>query len=178
MHKKAIWFALFRKVVPADYEEWMENLASEGWNIDRIGQFSSIRMTFNKTGPKKYRYVFDLNAFPRKDYVDIYSQFGWELVGRMSNCFVWRKEYKDIRPESFSDKESIVKRNKRTRNAVAACLILFLAGILGTFTGIGIKIYFGKTDGIPELVLQAAFLGAVSYYLWRVIAKIQQSIER
>ncbi|RCX18832.1 uncharacterized protein DUF2812 [Anaerobacterium chartisolvens] len=178
MDKKTVWFALFRNVVPADYESWMEKLASEGWNVNKIGQFSSIKMTFNKTSPKKYRYVFDLNAFPRKDYIDIYKQFGWELVGKMSSCFVWRKEYEGVRPESFTDKESIIKRNKRTRNAVAACMILLLAGTLGTLAGIGIKIYFGKTGGIPELVLQAVFLGTVSYYLWRVVAKIQQSIER
>ena len=90
---KTVWFSAYRWVVPADYEAWLETLAKQGWNLQRIRQWDSIRMTFHKTEPKQYRYVFDLNAFPKKDYKATYQQFSWEFMGQMASCFIWRKEY-------------------------------------------------------------------------------------
>lgn len=79
--KKTVWFSVLRNVVPADYEVWLERLAREGWNVERISQLSFIRMTFRKTEPRQYRCIFDLNAFQKEDYRSIYEQFGWEYVG-------------------------------------------------------------------------------------------------
>lgn len=76
---KTVWFSAYRWVVPADYEAWLETLAKQGWTLQRIRQWDSIRMTFHKTEPKQYRYVFDLNAFPKKDYKATYQQFSWDL---------------------------------------------------------------------------------------------------
>ena len=117
---KTVWFSAYRWVVPADYEAWLETLAKQGWNLQRIRQWDSIRMTFHKTEPKQYRYVFDLNAFPKKDYKATYQQFGWEFMGQMASCFIWRKEYTGERPESFTDQDSLTRRNKRVRMAVHA----------------------------------------------------------
>lgn len=178
MEKKTIWFAMFRNVVPADFEHLLESLALKGWNIDKIGQFSSMKMDFIQSEPKKYRYVFDLHAFPKKDYKEIYEQFGWEFVGQMSNCFVWRKEYNDQRPESFSDLESLMKRNKRVRNAVAACFVLLLAAIAAILIGIGLSIYNDKGEKVVELVLELLFISFIASYLGWVVKKINRNIER
>ena len=51
---KTVWFSAYRWVVPADYEAWLETLAKQGWNLQRIRQWDSIRMTFHKTEPKQY----------------------------------------------------------------------------------------------------------------------------
>ena len=48
---KTVWFSAYRWVVPADYEAWLETLAKQGWNLQRIRQWDSIRMTFHKTVP-------------------------------------------------------------------------------------------------------------------------------
>ena len=45
-HTKTVWFSAYRWVVPADYEAWLETLAKQGWNLQRIRQWDSIRMTF------------------------------------------------------------------------------------------------------------------------------------
>ncbi len=55
-------------------------------------------MNFVKEKPKKYRYVIDMQAFPKKDYKLTYQEFGWEFVGQMASAFVWRKEYAKERP--------------------------------------------------------------------------------
>jgi len=123
--KKVVWLSAFKHVIPADYENWLEEMALQGWNIDRIGQWSSIRLVFMRTPPKKYRYVYDIQPNPKKDYRATYEQFGWECVGIMASCFIWRKEYSDERPEAFSDMQSIKDRNKRVVRASSVSLFPF-----------------------------------------------------
>ena len=130
--KKAVWFSAFKHVVPADYENWLEKLALQGWNIDRIGQWSSIYLVLEKTAPKKYRYVYDIQPNPKKGYRETYEQFGWECIGVMASCYLWRKEYSGERPQAFSDAQSIEERNKRDMRAVAVSLALFSIAFLVT----------------------------------------------
>lgn len=130
-NKKVVLLSGFRKVVPAEYESWLESMALEGWNIDKIHQWNSLWMIFERTERKKYRYVYDLQAFPRKEYRITYEQFGWELVGKMSSVYIWRKKYKDRKPESFSDPASLKKRSQQVLWALARTFVLFLAsGVL------------------------------------------------
>lgn len=129
---KAVWWSTYKYAAPADWERFMENMAAEGWNIDRIRQSDSFRMVFHKTQPKKYRYVMDLNAFPKKGYRELYEDFGWKFMGRMASIYVWRREYTGERPEAFTDKASLEKRNANVMNVLRALIILMLAGIAVT----------------------------------------------
>ncbi|MEA5007216.1 DUF2812 domain-containing protein [Clostridium tyrobutyricum] len=52
-NKKTIWLSVFKNFVPTDYENWLEQLALQGWNIDHINQWSPIIMTFHRSEPKK-----------------------------------------------------------------------------------------------------------------------------
>lgn len=128
--KKIVWFSAFRRVIPADYENWLEQMAAEGWHINHFRQWSSIYMTLTRGEPKKYRFVYDPQVSPRKDYITTYEQFGWEYLGRMASAHFWRMEYAGERPEAFSDKESKVARNRRTLSAVSVSFFLFLAADL------------------------------------------------
>lgn len=67
-----------------------------------------------------------MQAFPKKDYKSTYEQFDWEFVGQMASCFLWRKEYTNKRPESFTSIESLEKRNKQVVSAVSVSFIMFL----------------------------------------------------
>lgn len=91
-------------------------------------------MTFTKTESKRYRYVFDLNAFPTKEYKSIYEQLGWVFVGKMASFFIWRKEYSSSRPESFTDRESLIKRNQQVINALTACFAVMIIAAAGLWT--------------------------------------------
>ena len=176
MNKKTVWFPAFRKVVPADFEEWLEGLAREGWNVDKLGSFGAFRIKFNGSEPRMYRYVFDLNVYPKNDYRQTYEQFGWEYVGRMSSCFVWRKEYADIRPESFTDRESLIQRNKRMKNAYTVILILMLATSVALLAG-GTVLFVGRQSGMAiALILAAVFFSGIDFYLHWVIQKINKTL--
>ncbi len=124
--KRTVWLSAFKNIVPADYEKWLEDLALQGWHVESISQWSSIRMTFKKGDPKQYRFVYDIQTSPKKDYRLTYEQFGWELMGQMASVFVWRKEYTQERPESFTDLESLEKRSKRDLAAAAVAFSMFL----------------------------------------------------
>lgn len=173
--KKAAWFSAFINVVPADYEKWLEDLALQGWNIDKIGQWSSIRMVFKHTTPKRYRYVFDMQAAPKKDYKATYEQFGWEFVGQMASAFIWRKEYDGDKPESFSDAESVIKRNTNVMYAVMVSFILFL--ITSVVLTVSFVLFF-STLNLSD-ILQFIFGCTLSYlftiYLGYVIDNINKN---
>jgi hypothetical protein len=78
-------------MVPADYENWMEKLAADGWNIDKIGQWSSIRMVFKKQ--IRNNIGTSLTFIPVKaDYLETTANLVG-IVGQMASCFIWRKEY-------------------------------------------------------------------------------------
>ncbi len=128
--RKYVLFSAFRYLLPSDYEKWLERMAEEGWHINRFRQWSSLFMVFRKGAPKRYRFVYDPQVSPRKEYIPTYEQFGWEYLGRMASAHFWRMEYEGERPEAFSDHESIVKRNRRTTAAVSVSFIIFFVTVL------------------------------------------------
>lgn len=172
---KVILFSAFKNVVPADYEKWLEDFALQGWNIDKIGQWSSVYMTFKRGVSKKYRFVYDMQVIPKKDYMTTYEQFGWEFVGQMASAFIWRKEYTIERPESFSDKESLEKRNKNVVAAVSVSFFIFsLTAIIATvFFAISFRnlLLGDKIQFIICMVLSYA----LALYLGYVMNKINKS---
>ncbi len=177
MTEKALyWLTPFRYVVPADYENWFEEKAAAGWHPVKVGQWSSIAMRFTKSTPKRYRYVVDMQAVPRKDYRRTYEEFGWEFVGQMASAMVWRREYDGERPESFSDAQSRRGRNKRFFWAVSVSGFLFAAGALAA-AGAAV---FAPVDGERrlELWLMTAFCAAAAAGLGFVMAHIRRNIDR
>jgi hypothetical protein len=122
------WFVTFRHVNPADLEKWFEAQAREGWAPEKVGQWSSIRMTFRKGKGSRYRYAADMQVRPRKDYRALWEDAGWEFVGRMASLMLWRKRYRGKRPEAFTDAASIEGRSNRFVWAVVTSALVFAAG--------------------------------------------------
>lgn len=171
-NKKVVLLSGFRKVVPAEYESWLESMALEGWNINKIHQRSSLWMIFERTEGKKYRYVYDLQAFPRKEYKTTYEQFGWELVGKMASVYIWRKEYIDTRPESFSDAASLKKRSQQVLWALVLTFVLFLAsGVLLAYSYLSTNLQ-GANWATIQLILGECLIGAMLIYLGLTMRKI------
>ena len=68
---KIVLFSAFRHVVPSDYEDWFEQMATKGWHIDEIKQWDTVYMRFHRGNPKKYRFVYD----PKFHFARITSPF-------------------------------------------------------------------------------------------------------
>ncbi len=173
--KKVVWLSAFKHVIPADYENWLEEMASQGWNIDRIGQWSSVRLVFTRTTPKKYRYVYDIQTNPKNDYRATYEQFGWEFVGMMASCFMWRKEYSGERPEAFSDLQSLESRNKSVVRAVSVSLLIFISAFVVTFIALLVTFRSLAVGDIIQLILFLLFSGGIGAYLAWIMQKIYKN---
>jgi len=172
--KKIVFFPAFKRVVPADFENWLENMAAEGWHIERVRQWSSIIMIFKKGKSKKYRFVYDLRAIAGKDYISTYRQFGWENLGRMASVYIWRMEYDGKRPEAFTDNDSIAGRDKRTIAAVSVSFSLFL---LAALTMSIAAIFFSGTlsaNDRTQLIIGAVFFIVLAVLLGTVMLYIHK----
>ena len=175
---KAVWMSAFTNVVPADYENWLEEMDSQGWHIDKIGQWSSIYMTFKQAAPKKYRYVYDMQAIPKKDYKATYEDFGWEFVGQMASAMIWRKEYSQERPESFTDLESLEKRTRRVAGAASVSFIMF--SLLAIALTVCFIVFFNRLAPIDifQFVLGLVLTYSFSLYMGHVVRKIYKNRQR
>lgn len=174
MKIKTYWFSAFKYVVPADYEQWFEQLAAKGWHPVKVGQWSSIAMRFEEGEPKTYRYVADMQSFPKPEYMQMYKEFGWEFVGQMASMMVWRREYSGERPESFSDASSRKSRNKRFIGAASVSFVMFLVGAIASFgafifTNTENHLDFGIASGL--FFVLAALIGAVMLKMRKNIDK-------
>lgn len=123
------WFSSMRHFNPEKYELWFEALAEQGYE-PQITPLSFIAMRFEKGPIKKVRYVVDVQAPAPKDYIQKYQGAGWELVGKMANMYVWRKEYGTERPEAFSDVEAVRNRNERYAKAITFSTVMAYAASL------------------------------------------------
>ncbi len=175
-NKKVFWCTAFRYVVPADYENWFEKLAAAGWHPVKVGQWSSIAMRFAKGEPKKYRYVVDMQPLPKKEYKQTYEEFGWEFVGQMASAMVWRREYENERPESFSDVQSRRGRGRRFIGAASVSFILFLLGAIG----FGLGAIFSQLSASDRLqfALAAGFLLVLAAMMGAVLLKMRKNLDR
>lgn len=174
-NKKPVWFTYFSNVVPAEYEKWMEDMEAQGWHIRKIGQWSSLRMVFYKERPRKYRYVFDLQPFPKKDYKDTYRQFGWEFVGQMASAFIWRREYEGERPEAFTDSESLEKRSTRTAGAASVSMTMFWTAAAAI--AILLVTQYGNMSASTslQLIIADIFFGVLAILMTLAVWKIYKN---
>ena len=170
--KKIVFFPAFKRVVPSDFENWLEDMAAKGWHIERVRQWSSIIMIFIKGEPKKYRFVYDVHPIAGKEYISTYEQFGWENLGRMASVNMWRMEYKDERPEAFTDKDSMASRNNRTIAAVSVSFSIFLLAALSMSIAL---IFFSdmlSANDRMQLIIAAIFFAVLAILLGTVMLYI------
>lgn len=178
MEKKTVWMSAFINVVPADYENWLENMALEGWEIKKIGQWSSVCMTFEKGESKKYRYVYDMQTIAREDYKATYEQFGWEFVGQMASAFIWRKEYDEVRPESFTDLDSLEKRSKRVMAAASVSAVMFFLIAITISVLFIINFHRVGVGDLMQFILGLLLTYNITLYMAYVLYKINRNRQR
>ncbi len=159
--RKIVFFSIFRHLLPSDYEDWLERMAAEGWHINHFGQWSSIFMTFQRGQPKKYRFVYDPQVSPSKEYIATYEQFGWDFLGRMASAHFWRMEYEGERPQAFSDLQGLAERNRRNIIAVSVSFFIFLAAVIAIGLALGFT-YDSLTAGVrAQLIIAVIFFGVI-----------------
>ena len=161
--------------VPAEYEEWLEDLAQKGYHPKKFTQWSTTYLKFYKGEPKKYRYVLDIQPFVKKDYFETYKDFGWELCGQLASTYLWRMEYADERPESFSDEAARKDRNSRFVKAVSFSFILFVVTFLITLVCLILTFKKCTTSDLVQYILALILSGGLLSYIGFAMRKIKKS---
>jgi hypothetical protein len=176
--RKIVLFSAFRHLLPSDYENWLEQMATEGWHIDHIGQWSSVCMTFQHGEPKKYRFVYDPQVSPRKEYIATYEQFGWQYLGCMASAHIWRMEYEGERPQAFSDREGLVDRNRRNFIAVSVSFFIFLAAVIAISLALGFASDALSAGDKTQLVIADIFFGVILLALGSIMVLMLKNLLR
>lgn len=176
MSTKREWLAAFRYVAPADFEEWLEAQARQGWLLERVGQWSSILMTFQRGAPSAIRYVIDVQVSPRPDYLATFQDAGWQHLGRMASAHVWRRYYNGARPEAFTDAETIRARSQRFVAAARVSLVLFVAGAMAMLLA-GAFADLGSSDA-TQMTIAGAFFALIALLLAAAMVRIRRRRDR
>jgi hypothetical protein len=96
-------------------ENWLEKMSKKGYHLSSVGL--PCFYTFSIAKPRNYAYRLDYQMFRKKDkgeYLQLFSDAGWEHIGEMSAWQYFRKETKPSEPtEIFTDVESKIAKYKR-----------------------------------------------------------------
>ena len=136
------------------FEMYLEEMAAKGYILDHA-DFGLIRLTFNEAEPQSIRYCVDYNNQYSQEYELLLEDDGWVCRGKSSGWRIWVKAYKEHRPELFSDKMSIIERNKR--------LLRFLFIILMTQIPVAVINFSSISQGTDGLLSRFGLTVAILY---------------
>lgn len=122
MEKKE-WFLLFRYPAPVDMEYFLEKQAEEGYMLQPIGMEGPLYYKFAECKNCKCKFMVDVSNLPKAMYMETLLNKGWEYMGSSGNCYIWKQEYSDERPQDMSD--SFCK-SKHCRNGGILFLLISL----------------------------------------------------
>lgn len=118
------------KILPREYEEWLEKYESKGWHLESYNGFLHYLV---KGKPRKFKYCYDYQVKMKQDYEAIFLDSGWEFINHIGAAYLWRIEYEGEKPEAFSDVESALVRNKKFLTLLGLCnlpsLVVFALGV-------------------------------------------------
>lgn len=114
-------------------EEWLENMARNGWVLDGVG-FCTYH--FIKTEPGEYsvRLQYLPIAEENTDYTNLLEESGAERVGRMVQWVYYRKKTADGPFQLFSDLDSrITHLDKIAKLMLIIAIMNLVIGVVNSF---------------------------------------------
>jgi hypothetical protein len=149
-----------------DKEEiWLCKMAEKGFHLEGI-TFPCVYQ-FRRGDPTKFVYRLDYQTLKMKDresYLQLFSDAGWEHVGKMGGWEYFRKSYQNgSPPDIYSDAESKVKKYQR----IMTYLVIFLPILI-----------IIRPDAIdrygPQLVIEGLFFILILVYSYAIIQLIRR----
>jgi hypothetical protein len=95
-------------------EKWLRSMAQQGWQL--ISPELPGFYTFKRGEPRDtvYRLDFITSKMDREEYLQLFTDAGWEHVGEMMSWQYFRKEAKQgENPEIYTDPESKIQKYYR-----------------------------------------------------------------
>jgi len=152
-------------------EAWLRSMSQKGWHLSSIGLPCIYR--FRAGEPRDYVYRLDYQPYKKKDeqdYLQLFSDAGWEHLGQMSAGHYFRKEATEGEaPEIFTDVESKVAKHKR----VLAFLAFYIVILIAVFP----HLIWGDIPYSWWVIIRVIFLlamGGVIYSVIKLMLRIRQ----
>ena len=121
------YFAAFKHIAPSDMEYYLEEMASNGYILEPLAQSGMFFLKFAEGRPERIKYVVDVTGLQKHLYMKTLIDKGWEYMGQVMNCHVWKMAYKDgERPADFADQRCIRGHCIRMGAAFAVVAVLML----------------------------------------------------
>ena len=95
-----------------EIETWLEGMAAGGLRLVET-KYNGVVFYFEKCTPIKERYCVDYQSKLTPEYIALINDDGWKLYQMGLGWYILRKEYKDDRPNLYTDFEGIIARNKK-----------------------------------------------------------------
>ena len=108
-------------------EAWLGQMASEGWHLKELGLPGNY--IFESGAPRKdvYRLDYINNRSGYQNYLQLFTDAGWEHIGVMGGWQYFRKPMQgDLAPEIYTDNASKAQKYQR--------VLIFLAILLPALT--------------------------------------------
>ena len=110
-------------------EAWLRNMSQKGWHLSSVGLPCIYR--FQAGESRDYVYRLDYQTYKKEDqqdYLQLFSDAGWEHLGQMSGWHYFRKEAKKGEAlEIYTDVESKVAKYKRVLTVLGFFYIILIA---------------------------------------------------
>jgi hypothetical protein len=110
-------------------ETWLRSMSQKGWHLLSVGLPGIY--TFKSGEPHDYIYRLDYQTYKKKDqqdYLQLFSDAGWEHIEDMSSWHYFRKEAREGEaPEIFTDVESKIAKYKRVLTYLAFFAVIIIA---------------------------------------------------
>jgi hypothetical protein len=151
-------------------ESWLGEMSAVGNHLLKVG-FPCF-YTFTVGRPRRYVYRLDYQPGFKKDrddYLQIFSDAGWDHIGEMSSWQYFRKEAAPgEQPEIFTDNESKVTKYKR----LLGYLGIFLAPL---WTMLIVQINVGRYAWVRGIQVFILFVSLFFLYAGiRILLRIRQ----
>lgn len=161
------WFAALKYIKPGDMEDFLEYSSRDGMHLKMIGQMGLFYFEFEEGEPRKYRYIVDITALPKVMYMQTLIDKGWEYMGKTGNCFVWRMEYDERRPDNFADKFCLKKHCKKMGIVALLALLLCMAAAGALVYGAVMERNYGYDRYYVSYLVEALLqLPLMAYFFW------------
>ncbi|MFC1983825.1 DUF2812 domain-containing protein [Chloroflexota bacterium] len=109
-------------------EAWLRRMSQQGWHLLSVGLAGIYR--FQADEPCDCVYRLDYQTYKKKDeqdYLQLFSDAGWEHIGYMSNWHYFRKEVREGEaPDIFTDVESKVAKYKKVLTHLAFFAVIII----------------------------------------------------
>lgn len=156
MDKRSYLYA-FSKISPSDMEDDLNQKAGEGLLLRPFKTEGILYFDFYDTTKEKCKYIVDGKPISEESYIAKHKEEGWEFIGSIFECYVWKKTFTEEIPKNFASKASLYSHCKKMGVIFLVASLIFLIALLAFIWGIVLE----KRNGIDthfNLYLFNAFL--------------------